>query len=409
MFIGLGFRPGGLDGDPAEQVGVHAADQVIRIDLLLLVELPIADPDAASVVLDAGDGGVEVNTLSQPVRERVRQFLVPALEPVDHRRSQRHASSLQNSGMPNHVQGRALVPDELDGRSRGAVLLQNVVERNAVQAVQTRVEGLVFVGETVEIGIQIKRGEVPPGMFLEVFDLFLIESEAGENLRVSEIGVREALSIDEVNHVLAVRVIEGREVELPYVAPIEVVSGLGEMLRAHVRIKPIGEGIVDRSHMAAGAPGGLEEHYIVAAHHQFVGAAQPSDTATRHHHSVRISRFGSLPPKRRLLVAVESPERRNYSRRQSACRCLENVTPLDACHKPTSPKWHSLTLEVPGETSRTVAAPPPNLQTGDSPLHRPETAMETSRQHLTREIAGPVVRTPPLQPLFKSQRSRRQD
>ena len=98
-------------------------------------------------------------------------------------------------------------------------------------------------------------------------------------------------------HLLSASPRKHGQIELLHIFPVLIVPGVGEVLRAYIRIQAIGQGLADRLHMTAGAARCLQQRDLVPALHQFIGATQTADAATDHDDlfAVRGRRCGELP------------------------------------------------------------------------------------------------------------------
>ena len=196
--------------------------------------------------------------------------------------------------MPQHVQRRAVVVAEVaDRRLRPAVLHEQLVERQLVEAVEADAERLVLVVERVEVRRVEEGRELPPRLAGEEVDLALLEAERAENLRVGQLLLGAQLAVDEAQDVLTTRVRQGGEAQLLHVAVEDLVARLREVLRAPVDVQAVGERVAERAHVAAGVAGGLEHGHVVASLHQLVRAREPGDAAAGDDHALRPSGRGT--------------------------------------------------------------------------------------------------------------------
>src|SRR5439155_9443061 len=105
-----------------------------------------------------------------------------------------------------------------------------------------------------------------------------------ENFAAVLILLGEPLSFQEADHVVTPRIWNRGERKLFEVAPVFGVSGVIEMFSSEIRVKPVGERIMRRTHMPAGTPARFEHGNVMAAPPQLICAGEARDARADHDH-----------------------------------------------------------------------------------------------------------------------------
>src|SRR5215472_7470585 len=82
--------------------------------------------------------------------------------------------------------GGMLAANETDRGGRGVLAPEQVGHRDLVQIVEADAEGLILIGEGIEVGPVKEQGQVRPGIAGEEVGLAVVEAEAVQNLKVGE-------------------------------------------------------------------------------------------------------------------------------------------------------------------------------------------------------------------------------
>ena len=185
-----------------------------------------------------------------------------------------------------------------------AVFLQNVRYRDGVEVVEPDAEGPILIAEAIHVGAKIQVRQFPPLVLFEEADLPLIEAKPGEDLGIAKLLFGEHAPIEPLEQLVEMRITQRGEMEFLDVFPVQVISGLGEVLRPAVDVKTVGQAFADRAHVAAGAARCFKNGDVVAALHQFVGAAQPGESCAGDDHALRAWQPGYVQWDQRHLRGV---------------------------------------------------------------------------------------------------------
>ena len=259
----------------------------------LFAELLVGDRDARLTVLDPDDGTVQLHPRPEPLRERVGQPLVSALQPIDLRRGGGHATQMQDGRVPEPVERRGVgASQEAQRGLRGAGLPVDLDELRIVQVVVADAERLVLVGELSEIGLDVERYQIPPRALGQIPDLALVEPEPPEHCRIVKHLLGVEAPVDSPQHVVASGVGENREIQLLRVLPKALVPRLSDVLGSTVDVQAIGEPVADGEHVPAVTPGGVQDHNLMTPLHELVATAEPGDACTGDDHLLSGARTG---------------------------------------------------------------------------------------------------------------------
>src|SRR6185437_14655967 len=162
-------------------------------------------------------------------------------------------------------------------------------------------------------------------MLLQIIHFFLIKSEAAQYSRSRQFLLRIHAIADPAHHVLAPQVVNMRQIEFANVAPVQLISGLRELLGAGVYVQTVGKIVANRSHVSAYPSRCLENGYVVTAACQFISAAHSCDAAARNHH--------------RLWVPALS--RRCIQSQTGASRALQHLPASEHVNTPCSDKVYN--------------------------------------------------------------------
>src|SRR4051812_16680594 len=92
--------------------------------------------------------------------------------------------------------------------------------------------------------------------------------------------LRKSFSFDESEHVVAARVVYGREIELVHILPIEGVARIVEVFSAKVGIQTVRERIMQRADVTSRASGCFKHCNVVPTPYQLICAGETGDSST---------------------------------------------------------------------------------------------------------------------------------
>src|SRR5437667_8717831 len=145
-------------------------------------------------MLDGRYRATEVQAIAQVRRKHVSESLVSVLDAKQACLELPHAAALLDGVKPNSVERRGFSTEQGDGPRGRALLPQKIRYRELVQLIQSRIQGLIFVFEIVEVRRIVEQREFGPWMARQIVDLLLVQIEFLQDARIGEhlFGVRLA-------------------------------------------------------------------------------------------------------------------------------------------------------------------------------------------------------------------------